>query len=73
MIIIKLFWNKICHTFDNMSNTKKNIVKSNKNGRLYIDTKDFLLQPKVKKIIKELLDSDLIEEINERNRKKIPA
>jgi hypothetical protein len=56
-----------------MSNTKKNIVKSNKNGRLYIDTKDFLLQPKVKKIIKELLDSDLIEEINERNRKKIPA
>lgn len=56
-----------------MSRTKKNIVKSTKSGRLYIETKDFLLQDKVKRTVEALLKSDLIKGINDRQRVKTPA
>ena len=45
---------------------KKNIVKSTKSGRLYIETTDFLKQKKVKATIKLLLESDLIKNIDKK-------
>ena len=47
----------------------KNIVKSTKEGKLYIETKDFFSQPKIQQTIKDLLNSDLVKQID--NRKKI--
>ena len=67
---IKLFWNKFWSIFDIMSNKKRNIVKSTKSGRLFIETTDFLKQKKVKRTIEFLLDSDLIKEIDEKNRNR---
>lgn len=48
----------------------KNIVKTNKEGRMWIDTSDFLHQDKIKETIKKLLDSKIIKEIDESKRKK---
>lgn len=58
-------------------NKKEEIIKSTKSGRLYIETKDFLLQDKVKDTIKALLESDLIKNIDkaqaDRNKEKVHA
>ncbi|CAA0189886.1 conserved hypothetical protein [Tenacibaculum maritimum] len=51
-----------------MSIKKRNIVKSTKSGRLYIETTDFLKQKKVKATIKLLLESDLIKDIEKKRR-----
>jgi hypothetical protein len=51
-----------------MSIKKRNIVKSTKSGRLYIETTDFLKQSKVKATIQLLLKSDLIKEIEEKHK-----
>jgi hypothetical protein len=53
-----------------MGKKKKDIVKSTKSGRLYIETKDYLLQDKVKETIEKLMESDLIKQIDERNSNK---
>lgn len=52
-----------------MERKKRNIVKSTKSGRLFIETTDFLKQKKVKNTIEFLLESDLIKEINKKNRR----
>ncbi len=49
---------------------KKNIVKSTKSGRLYIETIDFLKQDKIKETINFLLESDLIKSIEKKNKDK---
>jgi|GEM_PF-4399509 len=41
------------------------VIKSTKEGRLYIRTQDFFRQQKVQNIILELLDSDIIKDIEE--------
>ncbi|WP_162497589.1 hypothetical protein [Aureibaculum marinum] len=51
-----------------MSIKKRNIVKSTKSGRLYIETTDFLKQKKVRATIKLLLESDLIKDIEKKRR-----
>ena len=54
-----------------MAEENKNIVKSTKGGRLYIETQDFLLQEEVKETIETLMDSDLIKEIDKRKKTKL--
>ena len=51
-----------------MNFKKRNIVKSTKSGRLYIETTDFLNQSKVKATIELLLKSDLIREIEKKHK-----
>ena len=51
-----------------MNFKKRNIVKSTKSGRLYIETTDFLNQSKVKATIELLLKSDLIREIEKEHK-----
>lgn len=50
---------------------KKNIVKSTSSGRLYITTEDFFQQEKVQETIKELLNSDIVKDIEDRKNNKI--
>jgi hypothetical protein len=55
-----------------MANTKKeNIVKSTRQGRLYIKTSDFFNQERIQKTISILLKSDIIKEIEERKKTKL--
>ena len=56
-----------------MSHKKRNIVKSTKSGRLYIETTDFLKQNKIKDTIKLLLESDLIKNIDKKHRNEQKA
>ncbi len=51
-----------------MNQKRENIVKTTKSGRLFIETKDLLEQVKVKETINYLLDSDLIRDIEKKNR-----
>jgi len=53
------------------NNKKENIVKSTKEGRLYIKTSDFFKQVKVQKTIDELLKSDIVKDIEERKKLKL--
>lgn len=55
-----------------MENAVKNkvVVKSTKNGRLYMETTDLLSQEKVQSTIHYLLKSDLIKNIDKRNKKQ---
>lgn len=48
------------------------IIQSTKEGRLYIRTQDFFRQKKVREIILDLLESDIIKDIEEyqKNREK---
>ena len=48
-------------------NDQKKIVNATKEGRLYIKTVDFFNQEKIKNTINELLNSNIITQINNRN------
>lgn len=50
-------------------NTNKFII-STREGRLYIKTSDFFRQKEIKETIQRLLKSDIIKEIDKRNKKK---
>ena len=62
----------VIQTIQYMENAekKKVVVKSTKNGRLYMETTDLLSQEKVQYTIHYLLDSDLIKDIDKRNKQK---
>jgi|GEM_PF-2327638 len=51
-----------------MSPKRENIIKTTKSGRIFMTTKDLLNQIKVKETINYLLDSELIEKIDEKNK-----
>lgn len=56
-----------------MSTIVKNseeVIKSTKEGRLYIRTEDFFRQQKVQDIIMELLQSDIVKDIEEYKRRR---
>jgi hypothetical protein len=44
------------------------IIKSTREGKLYIETYDFFNQKKIKDTIKQLLESDIIKMINKRKK-----
>lgn len=44
-------------------------IKSNSYGRLWIETKDFFKQPEIINFIRKALNSKLVKEINEKNRR----
>jgi hypothetical protein len=74
----KSVWNKICCIFEYLknletmvSNKKENIVKSTKEGRLYIKTSDFFKQVKVQKTVDDLLKSDIVKDIEARKKLKL--
>jgi hypothetical protein len=46
------------------------IIQSTREGRLYIRTKDFFRQEKVQQIILNLLESDLVKEIEDYQKKR---
>ena len=46
---------------------KENYIKATKEGKLYIETSDFFKQDKIKKDIEELLSSEIIKNIDQRN------
>jgi len=52
-------------------NIKDNIIKSTKEGKLYMTTFDFFNQEKIRRTITELLNSDIIKKIEERKLKRI--
>lgn len=64
------FWIYICRIFNIMKSEKSSIVKSTRGGRLYVETKDFLLQDRVKAIIATLMDSDVVKRIDKRQREQ---
>lgn len=45
---------------------EKSIIRSTREGRLYIKTSDFFNQEKIIKIIKDLLESDIVKDIDKR-------
>ena len=71
-----MIWNKIFSIFENimnikiMINKKENIVKSTKEGRLYIKTADFFKQEKIQKTVNDLLNSDIVRDIEARKKLK---
>jgi hypothetical protein len=38
-------------------------IRSNSQGKLWIETKDFFNQPKIQSMVKKLLNSNLVKEI----------
>jgi hypothetical protein len=46
------------------------IIQSTREGRLYIRTQDFFRQKKVQKIIFELLESDIVKDIEDYQKKR---
>lgn len=46
------------------------IIQSTKEGRLYIRTQDFFRQKKVREIILDLLESDIVKDIEEYQKKR---
>lgn len=44
-------------------------IKATESGRLYIETADFFNIPKIRQTIRQLLESDLVKEIDNRNKK----
>ena len=76
----KSVWNRICCIFEYLknlemmtSNKKENIVKSTKEGRLYIKTSDFFKQVKVQKTVDDLLKSDIVKDIEARKKLKLQS
>lgn len=76
----KSVWNKICCIFEYlknleimMTNKKENIVKSTKEGRLYIKTSDFFKQEKVQQTVDDLLKSDIVKDIEARKKLKLQS
>lgn len=51
----------------NLFKKKENYIKATKEGKLYIKTSDFFKQDKIKKDIEELLSSEIIKNIDQRN------
>lgn len=51
-----------------MRKEKKKYIKATKEGRLYIKTEDLLKSDKVKKTIAKLMESDIVKEIEKKNR-----
>lgn len=47
-----------------------NIIQSDRNGKLYIESRDFFRQPKVKDMINALMASDLFKKIIQEKSKK---
>jgi hypothetical protein len=72
-----MFWNKICSIFvklknlSNMNSKKQNIVKSTKEGRLYIKTSDFFKQEKIQQTVNDLLKSSIVKDIEARKKLKL--
>lgn len=46
------------------------IIQSTREGRLYIRTQDFFRQQKVREIILDLLESDIVKDIEEYQKKR---
>jgi hypothetical protein len=76
----KSVWYKICCIFEYlknleimMTNKKENIVKSTKEGRLYIKTSDFFKQEKVQQTVDDLLKSDIVKDIEARKKLKLQS
>jgi len=44
----------------------KSYVKSTKEGKLYIETKDFFSSPKIQNTIKKLMESEVVKKLNSR-------
>lgn len=56
-----------------MKQEEKDFIKGTKEGRLYINNKDFFKQKKVKKLIKDLENSTIAKAINSNKKtKKVP-
>lgn len=53
-----------------MNKKENNIVHATDEGRLYIKTVDFFNQPKIQQTIRDLLNSDVIKNIDNRNKEK---
>lgn len=51
-----------------MKKNSKKYIRATKEGRLYIKTEDLLKSEKVKKTIAKLLDSDIVREIEKKNK-----
>ena len=51
-------------------NKKENIVKSTKEGKLYIKTSDFFKQIKIQQTVNALLNSDIVKDIEARKKLK---
>ena len=47
------------------------IIRSTESGRLYIESTDFFNQDRVKKMVKELVNSNLYKRIKERKLEKV--
>lgn len=54
-----------------MNDRKENIVKSTKEGRLYIKTSDFFKQRKIQQTVNALLNSDIVKDIEARKKLKL--
>lgn len=54
--------------FRNPFKKDNSVIKVTNEGKLYITIEDFFKQPGIIKQIKQLLESDLIKEIDERKR-----
>ena len=50
---------------------KEDIVKSTKEGRLYIKTSDFFKQVKIQNTVNDLLNSDIVKDIEARKKLKL--
>jgi hypothetical protein len=53
-----------------MKDKKQNIIKSTKEGRLYIKTSDFFKQVKIQQTVNDLLKSDIVKGIEARKKLK---
>lgn len=48
----------------------KSVIKATKEGKLYIETKDFFQQPEIIKQIQKLKESKIVKYIDSKNKKK---
>lgn len=55
------------------SKTKEDVVIATSEGRLYIKTKDFFKQDKIKETIDRLINSNVVKEIDKNNKKPVSA
>lgn len=53
--------------------TKDDYIIATNEGRVYIKTVDFFKQEKIKETIKKLMESDVVKEIDRKNKRPIHA